>query len=185
MTNWRPQSPDMYEDIQTRWQYENTALHLSEGKRLRRMWLASRDSARTPVQWTAGENAGFTTGKPWFYVNPNYREVNVEAEEKDPDSLLNFYKKAIALRKSLEVVRSGSYREYNALSSRRYTYSRISENEKLLVLCSFVDEPIPLKVPRGFDLSKARLVLQNDREPQEKTLQPYETRVYYWGNGVK
>ena len=75
--------------------------------------------------------------------------------------------------------------EYNALSSRRYTYSRISENEKLLVLCSFVDEPIPLKVPRGFDLSKARLVLQNDREPQEKTLQPYETRVYYWGNGVK
>lgn len=183
MTNWRPQSPDMYEDVQTRWQYEHTALHLSEGKRLRRMWLASRDSARTPVQWTAGENAGFTTGKPWFYVNSNYREVNVEAEEKDPDSLLNFYKKAIALRKSLEVVRSGKYREYHALSSRRYTYSRTQGQEKLLVLCSFADEPIPLRIPRGFDLSKAKLVLQNYSDLQEKTMHPYETRVYYWGSG--
>ena len=148
------------------------------------MWLASRDSARTPVQWTAGENAGFTTGKPWFYVNSNYREVNVEAEEKDPDSLLNFYKKAIALRKSLEVVRSGKYREYHALSSRRYTYSRTQGQEKLLVLCSFADEPIPLRIPRGFDLSKAKLVLQNYSDLQEKTMHPYETRVYYWGRGI-
>ena len=137
------------------------------------------------MQWNTQENAGFTTGKPWFYVNQNYREVNVEASEKDPDSLLNFYKKAIALRKSLDVVRNGSYREYHALSSRRYTYSRISGDEKLLVLCSFADEPIRLKVPRGFDLSKAELVLQNYGELQEKTLQPYETRVYYWSDGVK
>ena len=180
MTNWRPQSAGMYEDVQTRWQYEHTLVHQSEGKRLRRLWLASRDSARTPVQWTDGENAGFTTGKPWFYINSNYKQVNVEAEEKDPDSLLNFYRKAIALRKKLDVVRYGTYREYYPLSGRRYLYSRVYGSKKLLVMCSFSDCTIPMRVPAGFDLSRAKLLLKNYKTPLDTVLQPFETRVYYW-----
>lgn len=77
MTNWRPERADMYEDVQTRYTYAHTALNKPEEVRLHRLWRSSRDSARTPVQWDSSENAGFTTGKPWFYVNQNYKDINV------------------------------------------------------------------------------------------------------------
>ena len=122
MTNWYPEDAEMYEDVQTRWQYANTALNKTPEQRLRRLWRSSRDSARTPVQWSDEKNAGFTTAdKPWFFVNPNYPQVNVAAQEKDPNSLLNFYRKAIKLRKKLSCVRYGKYKEYNRLSERVYT----------------------------------------------------------------
>ena len=103
MLNWRPESPEMYEDVQTRWQYENVATDKTPEQRLQRLWRSSRDSARTPVQWDSSENAGFTTGEPWFYVNPNYPDINVAQQEQDPNSILNFYRKAIHLRKALPV----------------------------------------------------------------------------------
>ena len=124
MTNWRPPRTDMYEDVQTVNQHTKDP----ESKRLALYHRASRDSARTPMQWTAGENAGFSEHKPWFYVNRNYTEINVEAEEKDPDSLLNFYRKAVALRKRLKVVRYGKYREYGILSDKVYVYERVLES---------------------------------------------------------
>ena len=62
----------------------------------------SRDNARTPMQWTGGENAGFTAGTPWLRVNPNYTSINVEDERKDPDSVFHFYRQLIALRKNPE-----------------------------------------------------------------------------------
>ena len=88
MSNWYPEDPEMYEDVQTRWQYFNVATKRSPEKRLQRLWHGSRDSARTPVQWSAEENAGFTTGTPWFYVNENYVDVNVAAQEADENSVL-------------------------------------------------------------------------------------------------
>ena len=180
MSNWRPTDPDMYEDVQTRWQYENTALKKSPEKRLQRLWRSSRDSARTPVQWSDEENAGFTTGKPWFYVNPNYPEVNVAAQEADPDSLLNFYRKAIALRKRLRVVKEGSYKEHFCLRPHVYGYSREMKGQKLLVVCSFTGKEQSFRMPRGFDPRTATLVLQNYQHPAHNFLQPYETRVYLW-----
>lgn len=179
MTNWRPEDPDMYEDVQTRWQYENTALKKTPEQRLKRMWRSSRDSARTPVQWDASENAGFTTGTPWFYVNQNYKEINAAKQESDPNSLLNFYRKAIALRKSLPVVKDGKYRDHFFMSGKRYVYSRDDGKQKLLVMCSFSKKDIPIRVPVGFDLSKAKLVLQSYPDAKN-TLRPYEARVYLW-----
>ena len=167
MTNWYPDDPAMYEDVQTRWQYENVGTKKSPEKRLQRLWHASRDSARTPVQWDSSENAGFTTGKPWFYVNENYREVNVAEQEGREDSVLNFYRRAIGLRRELSSVRNGNYREYGKLSSKFYTYSREDEKEKILVVCSFSDREETWNAPGGFDLSAAELVLCN-------------TRVYRW-----
>ena len=79
----------------------NAFLIFGEKKALQMAHYASRDNARTPVQWSAEKNAGFTAGKPWFKVNPNYVEVNVADQEKDPESLLNFYREAIRLRRSL------------------------------------------------------------------------------------
>ena len=180
MLNWRPESPEMYEDVQTRWQYENAALNKTPQQRLQRLWRSSRDSARTPVQWSGEENAGFTTGTPWFYVNQNYKDINVAQQAKDPDSILNFYRKAIKLRKELKVVRHGSYREHFAMDSKLYCYSRQCKRQRLLVLCSFSDKNMSLRIPEGFDLSKAELILQNYENPSDRLLQPYETRVYHW-----
>ena len=178
MLNWRPERPEMYEDVQTIWQYENKALHQSPEKRLMRLWRSSRDSARTPVQWDATENAGFTEGRPWFYVNENYTDINVAQQEQDPDSILHFYRKAIALRKSLRCVRQGLYKEHFKLSPTLYCYTRECKCEKLLVLCAFSDKSQKLRIPADFDLANAELVLQNYAQPAADTLQPYECRVY-------
>ena len=177
MTNWYPDSPLMYEDVQTRWQYNNVGTNKSDEKRLKTLWNGSRDSARTPVQWSAEENAGFTTGTPWFYVNENYKEINVAEQEGDPDSVLNFYRKAISLRKTLSAVRHGDYTEHFKGSSKLYTYTREDKRQKLLVVCSFTDEAVKMKAPADFDTSKATLLLSNYKENGE-TMKPYEVRVY-------
>ena len=179
MLNWKPADPEMYEDVQTRYNYAHSNLKKSPEERLRKMWRSSRDSARTPVQWDGSENAGFTTGTPWFYVNENYLQINVAQQEEDPDSILQFYRKAIALRKSLSVVRDGVYKEHFPLSRKLYVYSRVMKGQKLLVICSFSDRAEKMKVPAGFDLAKAKLILQNV-ENTSSTLLPYESRVYLW-----
>ena len=180
MLNWQPQDPEMYEDVQTRWQYQHSATNKSPEKRLQRMWRSSRDSARTPVQWSDAENAGFTTGSPWFYVNQNYSQINVAQQEADPDSILNFYKKAIDLRKRLPVVKEGTYRELLKLHPSIYCYVREMEGQRLLVVCSFAKRNVHFRLPRGFDPKTATLVLQNYPHPAHNFLQPYETRVYLW-----
>ena len=180
MLNWRPEDPQMYEDVQTRWQYENTALNKTPRQRLERLWRSSRDSARTPVQWDDTENAGFTTGKPWFYVNQNYKQINVAAQEADPNSLLNFYRKAIALRKWLAVVRKGDYQEFDRMNPHLYLYARTMKGQKILVACSFAQKPIRFRFPKGFDAASAKLILQNYEKAEGTVLQPYEARVYLW-----
>ena len=69
--------------MQTIWNYHHSALDKSEEERLQRLWRSSRDNARTPVQWTGEDNAGFTTGTPWMSVNPNYPRINVEKQEQE------------------------------------------------------------------------------------------------------
>lgn len=177
MTNWRPDDPALYEDVQTRWQYEHVALKKTPEERLKRLWRSSRDSARTPMQWSDAEHAGFSTAEPWFSVNPNYREINVARQEKDPDSLLNFYRRAIELRKSLPVVRHGSYKELLHRSKRLYAYERESKGTRLLVICSFSEQP--MKLPKRLHPGKASLILCNyTAKPDTDTLRPYEARVY-------
>ncbi len=180
MSNWYPTDPEMYEDVQTRWQYFNVATKKSPEKRLQRLWYGSRDSARTPVQWSAEENAGFTTGTPWFYINENYKTINVADQEGDENSVLNFYRKAIELRKTLSSVKHGDYKEHNKLSGKLYTYSREDENERLLVVCSFHDGDVKFRAPKGFDLSTAELILNNYEPVDAGVIKPYETRVYRW-----
>ena len=180
MINWRPASADMYRDVQTIWNYEHTDLNNTPAQRLQRLWRSSRDNARTPVQWSAEANAGFTTGEPWIGVNPNYPRINAAQQEEDPDSILNFYRKAIHLRKSLAVVRHGTYTEHFKADKQLYVYTRDGVSQKLLVVCSFADKPVTMKIPKGYDLSTAKLILQNYAEPAEELLMPYECRVYLW-----
>ena len=181
MINWRPDDPEMYEDVSTRWQYANVETDKSPEERLARLWYASRDSARTPVQWSADKNAGFTEAEqPWFYVNDNYAEINVAAQEQDPDSLLNFYRKAIALRKELAVVRDGSYKSFFPDDERLYVYAREDAHTRLLIVASYCDEEIPFAAPEGFDLSSGELLLCNYSDPAADALKPRECRVYKW-----
>ena len=183
MLNWKPGDPSEYRDVQTIWNYEHSNTKQPPRKRLERLWRCSRDNARTPVQWSDAPHAGFSGTQPWIGVNENYTWLNVMQQEQDPDSILQFYRRAIALRKSLPVVRHGSYQEHQRASDKLYVYSRRMEGQKLLVVCSFSREKTVFRAPAGFDLSKARLALQNYPEPRKAVLMPYECRVYVWEEG--
>ena len=181
MTNWRPENVEEYRDVQTIWNYNNTALNKTPEQRLKRQWRSARDSARTPVQWSGEKNAGFTTAETtWISVNPNYTWLNAARQEEDPNSVLNFYRKAISLRKKLSCVRHGEYQEYFHTSDKFYAYSMADEKQKILVLCSFHDKLLRHSIPKGFDLDKAQLILCNYPHPKKNTLQPYECKVYLW-----
>ncbi len=142
----------------------------------------SRETARSPVQWSAEENAGFTTGKPWFNICDNYKEVNVEAAENDPDSILHFYRKLIKFKKENQVAIYGKYKEYYPNSSSLYVYERVLNNEKLLVICSFKENSVKFKAPAGYDLSKGELIFNNYSDNKIVNngfvTKPYEVRVY-------
>ena len=181
MTNWKPKSIDEYRDVQTIWNYNHSALNKTPQQRLERQWRSARDNARTPVQWTDGKNAGFTEADtPWMNVNPNYTQINAQQQLADPDSILNFYKEAIRLRKSLSCVRNGVYREYRPWSGKQYLYSMDDGSQKILVACSFADRATAFRAPKGFELTKAELILGNYASADPATLAPYEVRVYLW-----
>ena len=179
--NWRPEHVEEYRDVQTIWNYNHTALNKTEEQRLKRQWRSARDSARTPVQWSAEKNAGFSDADTtWISVNANYTWLNAAQQEEDPDSILNFYRKAIALRKNLSCVRHGEYKEYFHNSDKFYMYSMEDETQKILVVCSFHEKDIRVPTPKSFDMDKAQLILCNYAEPKKNTLHPYECKVYLW-----
>ena len=113
-------------------------------------------------------------------VNENYTWINVAQQEADPDSILNFYRKAIDLRKKLSCVRHGEYKEYFHPSDKFYMYSMEDEQQKILVVCSFHDKDTKFPTPKGFDMDSAKLILCNYAEPKRNTLKPYECKVYLW-----
>lgn len=182
MTNLRLPSADMYPDVQTRGMVKAASRWLSPRRVLRLTQDAARDSSRTPMQWTSGKNAGFTEGEPWFFVNENARTVNVEAEDADEDSLLNFYRALIAFRKGEPIIRYGSYTEHIPQSANFYVYSREFEERRLLVIASLVDKETYFTCPEGFNLVDGELIFKNyDLNVVVNnafTARPYELRVY-------
>ena len=178
MTNIRLPSIDHYEDVASRNAYYSFHKREPEWKRLRRIHTASRDSARTPVQWSAEKYAGFSQAKPWFYVNPNYRKINAEAEEKNPDSILNFYRRCLRLRKSSDTLLKGKYREYDPLNGKFYMYERTYRKERIFVICSFSEKEIICRLPSDVRKEKARLLLCNyPGAIRIGRLRPYEAQV--------
>ena len=182
MTNLRLPSVDMYPDVMTRAHALRARRWLPQKAVLRLTQESARDSARTPMQWSAEKNAGFSTGEPWFCVNENYRTVNAAAEEADPDSLLNFYRELIAFRKREPIVRHGSYTELLPQSPNFYCYSREYEGRRLLVIASLVAKETYFTCPEGFNLMDGELIFRN-RElnvvvNNAFTARPYELRVY-------
>ncbi|MBQ6065775.1 MAG: alpha-glucosidase [Clostridia bacterium] len=185
MTNYALSDIIMYEDISTKNVYGIASKLLGKKKAMELAHYASRDNARTPVQWSDAPNAGFTTAeKPWFYINPNYKQINVASQEDDPDSILNFYRKLIKFRKEHDVCIYGSYEEHYHESPNLFCYSRYLDGKKMLVVCSFTDKAVAFNAPDGFDLGAGELVINNYNSNgvinNGFTLRPYETRVYLW-----
>ena len=143
---------------------------------------SSRDSARTPVQWSDEPYAGFSTHEPWFRVNDNYTDINAAAQENDPDSLLNFYRKLLKFRKEHPAALYGDYTEHFAESRDFYVYERRTEGQRLLVICSFTDELLRFNAPEGVNLERWTLALSNyDFNfiiENGFTARPWELRVY-------
>lgn len=178
MTNIRLDSIDKYIDVSSKNNYHNFHLKDSVAKRLARIHASSRDSSRTPMQWDSSENAGFTTGTPWFYINPNYNKINVADEEKDPQSILNFYRKCLKYRKESEVALWGDYAEYYKASERLFVYRRSYKNKCLLIVCSFSPHKLKWHNIREFRGRKGHLAICNYKNPKRGILKPYEARVY-------
>ena len=180
MTNIRLSSIDQYLDVSSIHAYHTFLTHQPEKKRMHRIHVSSRDSSRTPMQWSGAEHAGFSIAEPWFCVNPNYPRVNVALEEQDPDSILNFYRRCLSLRKSTPALLSGSYKEYNRFSGRLYLYERRLGNDRILVVCSFSRKDQPYCLPRGYSEKEAELLLCNyPAAGSPGILRPYEVRVFF------
>lgn len=136
----------------------------------------SRDNARTPMQWDASENAGFTTGTPWIAVNPNYKKINVADQLKREDSVFHYYQKLIRLRKENEIIVYGNYELLLPEDKNIFAYIRTLDNQKLLVVCNFS------KSEQKFDFSgyeNARVLISNYNRDARKDgiLKPYEATV--------
>lgn len=139
--------------------------------------ITARDNSRTPFQWDDSPNAGFTTKHPWIKVNPNYTTVNVANEEKDNNSCLNYFRKAVQLRKSNLVLVYGKYELVDKANSKVYAYTREMEGHKLLIALNFSKEPTQFNA--GKNLDKVKVLLGNyTNSSSDGTLKPYEAVVY-------
>lgn len=185
MINTPLKSLDDYVDIMTK----NNAriarsLGLSKKAVLKLAQKASRDNARTCMQWSGGKNGGFSEVQPWFVVNPNYPEINVESQLDDPKSILNFYRDALQFRRDNPIVIYGDYTEYLPKSEQLYVYERSYKGKKLLVICSFTEKPVRFDAPDGITLTEQAQVFGNyDANfviSNGFTTRPYEMRVYYF-----
>ncbi|MEA5142842.1 MAG: alpha-glucosidase [Oscillibacter sp.] len=114
--------------------------HVPARQRWRMIAPTSRDNARTPMQWTVEPQAGFTTGTPWLGVNGNYRFVNYASQKENPDSLLNYYKQLIPLRRGSETLLFGSF-EPLRISDEVFAYRRVGTGEAYTVVLNFSDKP--------------------------------------------
>lgn len=138
-----------------------------------------RDNARTPMQWDASDNGGFTSGTPWLQVNKNYKTINAAAQVNDPDSVFAYYKKLIALRHTNEVMVNGVYDVLIPDHPQIYAYTRTLGDKQLLVLCNDSDTnvAIPAELQKKIHAAK-NILIQNYKDTDESTLRPYEAVVY-------
>jgi oligo-1,6-glucosidase len=181
MTNIGFDSGDDFADIESiNFYRQAVAAGRSPEDILPGMRAMSRDNARTPVQWTAGENAGFTTGTPWFRVNPNHTEINAEAALADPDSVFHHYRKLIELRHLEPTVAIGDFTMLLATDPTIYAFTRSLDDTTLLVLANFSGDEVTVPIGDEIDAAwgDAELVIGNyPVDGGGATLRPWEARV--------
>ncbi len=169
-------SIDEFDDLQTRSQYE---FALQEGFTAEEALLAcnrfSRDNARTPMQWNASANAGFSTAKPWLPVHDDYAQVNVEAETADPNSTLSWFRKLAALRAKREELTAGAYEELMATDEQVYAFRRQGEDSAAVVLANLSNKPTPYDAEL---VAGMELLAGTHGATETGTLLPFEAVVF-------
>jgi oligo-1,6-glucosidase len=178
MVNAKFNKIEDYRDIETLAEYEKLKL---EGGNLEQFIEnqktgGARDNGRTPFQWNASENAGFSSGVPWLKVNDNYTSINASIQEKDPNSVLNYFRSMVMLRKNNPVLVYGKYKLLDAENPNIYAYTRELGNKKILVILNFSDKLA--KINTIYNLKKSKVLQHNYSSPSlDKSLKPYEALV--------
>ena len=140
------------------------------------LWNTSRDNSRTPMQWNSGKNAGFSDGEPWLQVNPNYKQINVEAQEAETGSILDYYKAMIQLKKNHDVFTYGKYELIADDHPAVYAYTRTLAGVKAVVVTNLTGEEVEFTSEEPLNVED--LVLSNYDVTESSVLHPFEARVY-------
>ena len=184
MTNVKFPDISSYEDIETLNMYrERLEAGYDKEDIMRSIYAKSRDNARTPMQWSGDENAGFTTGTPWIALNPNYKEINADGERRDPDSVYNFYRKLIRLRKEYPVFIDGKFELLLPEDEQIFAYTRTDGEHQILVAANFTGEPAQCPVWKEWE--GAQVLIHNykdeaaERPGECPELRPYEVFILY------
>ena len=180
MTNFPWTSIDQINDIESLGNYRDFHAKglMTEEEGVRMMRARSRDNARTPMQWDAGPNAGFTTGTPWLPVNPNHVTINASEQVQRPDSVFRFYQRLIRLRKEMDVIVHGHYALLEPKHPDLFIYTRTLGNESLLVVCNFSEREQAYALPEEYRGAKILIANYPDAAPSG-IVRPWETVVYH------
>ncbi|MCA1063455.1 alpha-glucosidase [Rossellomorea sp. AcN35-11] len=183
MTNVQFPSIEDYDDVAVKNLYRlKREEGVSHKEIMEIIWASSRDNSRTPMQWSDAENSGFTNGTPWMKVNPNYKTINVKAQENDENSILNFYKKMIQLKKDENVFTYGIYDLLLEKDKQIYAYTRTGDDQSMIVITNLSTKEAVCDLDE-LTVSSQNLLLNNyvvdsHKEVSTFTLKPYEARVY-------
>ncbi|WP_368206235.1 alpha,alpha-phosphotrehalase [Aeromonas sp. s5] len=183
MTNPGYQRIDDYQDVESRNIFAiKQAEGMSEAEILAILGAKSRDNSRTPMQWSAAANAGFTSGTPWLKPAANYPAINAEAALADQNSVFWHYRDLIHLRKAHPIFTHGDYQELLAGHPQIWAYARRADGQTLLVVSNFYGEPISFALPKELATGKGSLLLGNypdsPARPQSCMLRPYESLIW-------
>lgn len=188
MTNMPFPSIEDYDDVAAKNLYQTKkAKGMAHDDIMEILWNTSRDNSRTPMQWSREAQAGFTTGKPWMKINPNYTSINVADQEQDAHSILNYYKKMIALKKEQEVFTYGTYDLLLPEDEQVYAYTRTLNDQQAVVIANLTDQTAFFETEDP--LSSSQMVLSNTivtfhNNVSSFPLKPYEARVYLMEKGL-
>ncbi|HDO1376788.1 TPA: alpha,alpha-phosphotrehalase [Aeromonas veronii] len=183
MTNPGYQRIDDYQDVESRNIFAiKQAEGMSEAEILVILAAKSRDNSRTPMQWSAAANAGFTQGTPWLKPAANYPEINADAALADQHSVFWHYRDLIALRKAHPIFTQGDYQELLTGHPQIWAYARRANGQTLLVVSNFYGEPVEFALPAELQSGQGRLLLGNypdsPAQPQSGMLRPYESLIW-------
>jgi oligo-1,6-glucosidase len=183
MTNYPFRKIEEFDDIEVRnaWRAEVVTKQVDPEEFLAHMLKTSRDHSRTPMQWNDSEDAGFTNARrPWLAVNPNYREVNARRAQTDPDSVYNYFRQIISLRKRALALVYGDYHDLDPINPTIFSYTRTLGPDRYLIVLNFSRDEIAYTFPE--DLKAKQLLLSNRKTSEENTtlanLRGWEARVY-------
>ena len=154
---------------------------VSPEEAIRTVGPRSRDNARTPYQWDASPNGGFTAGKPWIKVNPSYKEINLEADRNSSDSIFDYYRKLIAMRKTHPAILDGDLRFYLEDSDQLLVYTRSCARQTLLVIANKSDLAAAFALPEKLAGHTWKPELMNylgDAPVVDAPMKPWECRIY-------